>query len=217
MKRGTFSDRKSIDARRFSSRTWGSISGSIIYPQESELEEAKAQQGNRLEEDARSTQPMRQDDDARTLNTTLFAQPALFTIEYAMTRLWQSLGITPDAIVGHSMGEYVAACLAGVLSLEDALRLIATRARLVNELPQGAMLAVMLPEDELLSAASRRSVHCVDQRSAVCAWWRVRLLPWPSSRRMLTERERHLPARSECPRLSLENARSDRRRHLRRR
>jgi len=90
------------------------------------------------------------DQDAANLNQTLSAQPALFTIEYAMTRLWQSLGITPDAIVGHSMGEYVAACLAGVLSLEDALRLIATRARLVNELPQGAMLAVTLPEHELL-------------------------------------------------------------------
>jgi acyl transferase domain-containing protein len=84
------------------------------------------------------------------LNETLFAQPALFTIEYAMARLWQSLGVTPDAIVGHSMGEYVAACLAGVLSLEDALRLIATRARLVNELPQGAMLAVTLAENDLL-------------------------------------------------------------------
>src|SRR6185436_14303727 len=91
-----------------------------------------------------------EDPDARNLNQTLFAQPALFTIEYAMARLWQSLGIVPDALVGHSMGEYVAACLSGVLSLEDALRLIATRARLVNELPQGAMLAVTLPEDELL-------------------------------------------------------------------
>src|SRR5262245_30421579 len=90
------------------------------------------------------------DHDAKTLNTTLFAQPALFTIEYAVTRLWHSLGITPDAIVGHSMGEYVAACVAGVLSLDDALRLIATRAKLVNELPQGAMLAVTLPENELL-------------------------------------------------------------------
>src|SRR5208283_425515 len=80
------------------------------------------------------------------LNKTLFAQPALFTVEYAMARLWESLGITPAAIVGHSMGEYVAACLAGVLSLEDALGLIAARARLVNALPQGAMLAVNLPE-----------------------------------------------------------------------
>src|SRR2546429_9387867 len=87
---------------------------------------------------------------AGNLNQTLFAQPALFTIEYAMTRLWQSLGITPDAIVGHSMGEYVAACLAGVLSLEDAVRLIASRARLVPALPQGAMLAVTPPEPELL-------------------------------------------------------------------
>ena len=70
----------------------------------------------------------REDPDATNLNRTLFVQPALFTIEYAMARLWQSLGITPDAIVGHSMGEYVAACLAGVMSLEDALRLIAARA-----------------------------------------------------------------------------------------
>jgi len=93
--------------------------------------------------------------DARALNQTLLAQPALFSIEYAMARLWQSFGITPDAIVGHSMGEYVAACLAGVLSLDDALRLIATRARLVNELPRAAMLAVTLPEDELLRLLPR--------------------------------------------------------------
>jgi acyl transferase domain-containing protein/acyl carrier protein len=90
------------------------------------------------------------DHDAKTLNRTVFAQPALFTIEYAMTCLWQSIGITPDVIVGHSIGEYVAACVAGVFSLDDALRLIATRAKLVNELPQGAMLAVTLPEKELL-------------------------------------------------------------------
>ena len=100
---------------------------------------------------------------ATELNKTLFAQPALFTVEYALARLWQSLGITPAAMVGHSMGEYVAACLAGVLSLEDALRLIATRARLVNDLPQGAMLAVTLPEKELASAAYRRPVHFSDQ------------------------------------------------------
>jgi acyl transferase domain-containing protein/thioesterase domain-containing protein len=88
--------------------------------------------------------------EARDLNQTQFAQPALFTIEYALTRFWQSLGVNPDAIIGHSMGEYVAACLAGVLSLDDALRLLAFRARLVSELPAGAMLAVVLPEKELL-------------------------------------------------------------------
>lgn len=84
------------------------------------------------------------------LNQTIYAQPALFTIEYALARLWQHLGINPDAIVGHSMGEYVAACLAGVFSLPDALQLIAKRAKLANDLPQGAMLAVVLPESELL-------------------------------------------------------------------
>jgi len=89
------------------------------------------------------------DPDTVLLNTTRLAQPALFTVEYAMARLWLSLGVTPDAIVGHSMGEYVAACLAGVLSLEDALRLIAVRATLINELPQAIMLAVMQPEEEL--------------------------------------------------------------------
>jgi acyl transferase domain-containing protein/thioesterase domain-containing protein/acyl carrier protein len=89
------------------------------------------------------------DPDTAALNTTLFAQPALFAIEYALARLWQSWGVTPDAMIGHSMGEYVAACLSGVLSLEDALRLIAVRARLVNALPQGGMLAVMLSETDL--------------------------------------------------------------------
>jgi acyl transferase domain-containing protein len=92
-----------------------------------------------------------EDPDEKNLNRTLVLQPALFTVEYAMARLWQSLGITPDAIVGHSLGEYVAACLAGVLSLEDALRLVAARARLVSALPVGAMLAVTLAEEELLA------------------------------------------------------------------
>jgi malonyl CoA-acyl carrier protein transacylase/NAD(P)-dependent dehydrogenase (short-subunit alcohol dehydrogenase family) len=77
-------------------------------------------------------------------------QPALFTIEYALARLWMDLGIIPQVIVGHSMGEYVAACLSGVFSLEDALRLIVRRAQLVAQLPPAKMLAVTLPESELL-------------------------------------------------------------------
>ena len=84
------------------------------------------------------------------LNRTIYAHPAQFTIEYALSQLWMHLGIKPDAIVGHSMGEYLAACVAGVMSLEDALRLVSIRAKLANELPKAAMLAVMLPEAELL-------------------------------------------------------------------
>jgi acyl transferase domain-containing protein len=108
------------------------------------------------------------DFDARILNTTLFAQPALFTIEYATTRLWQSLGIIPDAIVGHSMGEYVAACVASVLSLEDALRLVATRAKMVNELPRGAMLAVTLSENELRSLLCEDLSICLINGPSLC-------------------------------------------------
>src|SRR5262249_54515914 len=80
---------------------------------------------------------------------TLFAQTALFTVEYALARLWQSWGIRPAALVGHSLGEYVAACLSEVFSLEDALRLIVQRARLVESLPRGHMLAVTLAEEQL--------------------------------------------------------------------
>ena len=86
---------------------------------------------------------------ASPLDRTLYAQAAQFSVEYAASRLWQSLGIAPDAIVGHSMGEYVAAYLAGVMSLEDALGLVVTRAKLVEALPQGAMLAVTLGEKEV--------------------------------------------------------------------
>ncbi len=91
-----------------------------------------------------------EDPNSIKLNLTLFAQPALFTIEYALAKLWIHLGIVPDAIAGHSMGEYTAACLSGVLSLEDALKLIARRAKLVNDLPRGGMIAVTLPEKEIL-------------------------------------------------------------------
>jgi len=122
----------------------------VIYPQGQSWKKSGKPKGIDLKQMlGRKTEAV-EDQHSKNLNQTLFAQPALFAIEYAMARLWQSLGITPDAIVGHSMGEYVAACLADVLSLDDVLRLIAARARLVNELPQGAMLAVTLPEDELL-------------------------------------------------------------------
>src|SRR5712691_2851374 len=87
--------------------------------------------------------------DFKFLHETLNAQLALFVIEYALAQLWMAWGVHPQAMIGHSIGEYVAACLAGVLSLEDALALITTRGCLMQALPGGAMLAVPLPEEKI--------------------------------------------------------------------
>jgi amino acid adenylation domain-containing protein len=97
------------------------------------------------------------------LNQTLNAQPAIFAFEYALAQLWLSWGIRPVAMVGHSVGEYVAACVAGVFSLDDALRLIAARCRLMQDLPCGSMVAIrkdeatvtaLMPEDLDLAAVN---------------------------------------------------------------
>ncbi|HYR06829.1 MAG TPA: type I polyketide synthase, partial [Longimicrobium sp.] len=86
---------------------------------------------------------------ADRLNRTELAQPAVFVIDYAMAKLWMSWGIVPAAVIGHSLGEYAAACIAGVLTLEDALALVADRARMIQALPGGAMLAVSMDEADL--------------------------------------------------------------------
>lgn len=121
----------------------------ILYPPGDAWKSVAAAPGIDLKRMLGRTGAEPEDPDTARLNTTLFAQPALFAIEYATARLWLSLGVAPDALLGHSMGEYVAACLAGVISLRDALRLVARRAKLVNDLPEAVMLAVMLPEQEL--------------------------------------------------------------------
>ncbi len=80
---------------------------------------------------------------------TAVAQPAIFSVSYALAKLWQSWGVDAETYVGHSVGEFVAACLAEVFSLEDALRLVAARGRLMQELPSGGMLSVRLSEAEV--------------------------------------------------------------------
>lgn len=83
------------------------------------------------------------------LQQTAIAQPALFVIEYALAQLWMEWGIRPTALIGHSVGEYVAATLAGVFSLEDALTVAATRGKLMQALPLGRMVAVLKPERDV--------------------------------------------------------------------
>jgi len=100
------------------------------------------------------------------LRQTELAQPALFSLEYALAKLWMSWGIEPNAMIGHSLGEYVAACLAGVLTLQDALKLVSARSRLMQSMPTGSMLAVSLSEaqvrDSLASARSELDIAAVN-------------------------------------------------------
>jgi len=109
--------------------------------------------------------------DAREkLYETCYAQPATFAFEYALASQWQAWGIKPSAVMGHSLGEYVAACIGGALDLEDALKLVATRGRLMHDLPRGAMAAILAPEGEVKGALAGWpgvSIAAVNSRESV--------------------------------------------------
>ncbi|MDP3981300.1 MAG: aminotransferase class III-fold pyridoxal phosphate-dependent enzyme, partial [Chlamydiota bacterium] len=89
------------------------------------------------------------DGNENSLNETIYTQSALFTIEYALAKLLMSWGIQPQAMIGHSIGEFVCACLARVMTLEDTIRVVANRGRLMQNLPSGKMLSVRLSVEAL--------------------------------------------------------------------
>jgi acyl transferase domain-containing protein/acyl carrier protein len=101
---------------------------------------------------------------AERLDETRITQPALFVVEYAMARQLESWGIRADAMIGHSLGEYVAACLAGVMKVEDALWLVSRRGELMSEARGGGMAAVMMSEEEAEAriAGKRLSIAAVN-------------------------------------------------------
>jgi acyl transferase domain-containing protein/thioesterase domain-containing protein len=105
--------------------------------------------------------PERLDAAARELERPSLALPALFITEYALAKLWMSWGVTPAALAGHSLGEYTAACLSGVITLDDALALVTLRGELFEQLPDGGMLSVPLPEAE--------ARECLDEGLSIAA------------------------------------------------
>src|SRR6202012_4499144 len=91
-------------------------------------------------------------DQTSLLDETAFTQPSLFSLEYALAQLWLSWGIRPAVVMGHSVGEYVAACVAGVFSLEEGLKLIAARGRLMQQQCERGAMAAVAAEHELVAA-----------------------------------------------------------------
>jgi len=121
---------------------------------------------------ANSHSPLREID--VDINQTQYAQPLLFTIEYSLAKMWLSWGIIPDVVMGHSIGEYVAAAIAGVFSLEDALKLLSARGKLMQSLPEnGAMLAVFAQSTEIdFVLDSQISIAAYNGSHLVLSGWR---------------------------------------------
>jgi acyl transferase domain-containing protein len=102
------------------------------------------------------------------LSDTAIAQPALFTLEYSLALLLKSWGIAPCALIGHSLGEYIAACLAGIFEIRDALRLVAARGRLMGSMPRGSMLVVPVAEDQARSFTNESISLAVINGASLC-------------------------------------------------
>jgi acyl transferase domain-containing protein len=139
----------------------------LLYPQDEQT--AAAVDGDQV--DLRAM--LAQDDGplspaARRLTETAIAHPVVFVVEYALARLLMAWGVRPQAMVGYSLGEYVAACLSGVLSLRDALHLVAKRSQMIQSLPAGSMLAVSLPEQELENLLTEEVSLAAHNGQATC-------------------------------------------------
>jgi acyl transferase domain-containing protein/acyl-CoA synthetase (AMP-forming)/AMP-acid ligase II/acyl carrier protein len=96
------------------------------------------------------------DTDAGLLNQTAYTQPALFALEYSLAQMWKAWGIEPDYVMGHSVGELAAACVAGAYSLEEGLALMAARGKLIQSLPAGGAMAAVFADRETVEAAIAR-------------------------------------------------------------
>ena len=107
-------------------------------------------------------------DSEETLRQTSYAQPALFAVEMGLARLWQSWGFEPDVVLGHSVGQYSAACVAGVFSLDDGALLMAERGRLFGSLPAGGRMVAVFAAAERVESLHRRVPAAVGGRLQRC-------------------------------------------------